>query len=85
MPYTVSASFNKFRENIELPGDHRKTAINRRDRIVSLLKNDFVILEAFPTGSIPRYTALKGYADLDVIIVLHHKNHIKSKKPSLVL
>jgi len=85
MPYTVQASFEKFRENIELSGSHREIANSRKDDIVASLKKDFSILEAFPSGSIPRYTAVKGYADLDVIIVLHYGKHIKGKKPSQVL
>jgi hypothetical protein len=80
MPYTVAASFEKFRENIEISGDHRETANNRRDHIVSLLKNGFEVIEAFPSGSIPRYTAIKGYADLDVMVALHYSKHIKDKK-----
>lgn len=85
MPYTVPASFDKFRENIELSGNHRDTANKRKDDIVASLKNDFTILDAFPSGSIPRYTAVKGYADLDVIVVLHYGKHIKNKLPSQVL
>ena len=50
-----------------------------------MLKKDFHILEAFATGSIPRYTALKGYADLDIIVVLHYGKHTKGRLPSSVL
>jgi hypothetical protein len=85
MPYTVPVSFDKFRENIELGSTYRETAKKRRDRLVSLLENGFEILEAFPTGSVPRFTAVKGHADLDVIVVLHFGKHIKDKKPSQVL
>ncbi len=85
MAYTVAVSFDKFRENIELTGNHRETASKRKDDIISSLKNDFTVLEAFPSGSIPRYTAIKGHADLDIIVVLHYGKHIKNKKPSQVL
>ena len=85
MPYTVAISFEKFRENIEISGDYRDIANRRRDHIISLLKNEFKIIEAFPSGSIPRYTAVRGYADLDVIVALHYAEHIKGKKPSQVL
>lgn len=85
MPYTVAVSFDKFRQDIEISGTHRETATRRRNSIVSLLKGDFEILDAFPSGSIPRYTAVRGYADLDVIVVLHYGKHIKGKKPSEVL
>lgn len=85
MPYTVSVSFDKFVENISLTGDHREIANNRKERIVSLLENDFTILDSFATGSIPRYTALKGVADLDVMVVLHFGKHIDKKTPAQVL
>lgn len=85
MAYTVPFSFDKFRENIELSGDHREVARKRKERLVSLLENTFTVLDAFPSGSVPRYTAVTGYADLDVIVVLHYTNHIKDKLPSEVL
>jgi hypothetical protein len=85
MPYTVPVSFDKFIENISLTGDHQDVANTRKDRIVSLLGNTFEILDAFPTGSIPKGTALKGQADLDVMTVLHYGKHIKGKSPAQVL
>lgn len=85
MPYTVPFSFDKFRENIEPPNYDRETATNRKDHLISLLKNKFEILDAFPTGSLPKYTAIKDHADLDVFVVLHYSKHIKDKKPSQVL
>jgi hypothetical protein len=85
MPYTVSYCFDQFFENINLKGDHHSIASSRREKIVSLLQNDFEIIESFPTGSIPRYTAVTGHADLDVMVVLHYTKHIKNKKPSEVL
>lgn len=85
MPHTVAMSFIQFYEAINLAGDHRATANARRDRIVALLEKEFSIVEAFHTGSIPRYTAVKGYADLDVIVALHYSKHIKGRDPSEVL
>lgn len=85
MPYTVTFSFEKFYENINLDGDFRGTANTRRDDIVKKLSKDFDILEAFSTGSIPRFTALKEHADVDVMIVLHYEKHIKDKTPTQLL
>jgi hypothetical protein len=56
-----------------------------RDDIVGKLSKTFTILESFSTGSIPKYTALKEHADLDVIVVLHYTQHIKHKTPTQVL
>ena len=85
MPYTVPVSFEKFVENISLTGDHHDIADARRRRVVSLLGNTFTILDSFPSGSIPKDTALKGYADLDVMVVLHWTKHVKNKSPEQVL
>ena len=68
-----------------MSGDHHDIARSRRDALVSLLENTFTILEAFPTGSIPRFTAVRGYADLDVLLALHWRYHIKDKTPQQVL
>jgi len=85
MPYTVPVSFDEFIKRISLTGDHKEIAEARRKRIVSLLEKSFTILDSFPTGSIPKGTALKSHADLDVIVVLHYSKHIKDKTTKQVL
>lgn len=85
MATSVNGAFNQFYQNINLSGDHRETANSRKERIISLLKKDFEILDAFATGSIPRYTAVKKHADLDIMVVLHYGKHIKNKSPTQVL
>jgi hypothetical protein len=85
VPYTVTVSFDRFIENISLTGDQGTTARTRRDRIVELLSDGFVISEAFPTGSLVRGTGLKGKSDVDVIVALHYGQHIKGKTPRRVL
>lgn len=85
MAFTVEAAFDQFRSNIELSGTHREIASKRKDRLVEMLSKDFTIMEAFPSGSVPRYTAIKGYADLDIIVALHFGKHIKGNLPSKVL
>jgi hypothetical protein len=85
MANIVEAAFNLFYERINLTGDHRDVANSRRDRVVSLLKKDFEIVDAFSTGSIPKFTALQTHADLDVMVVLNYGKHIKNKTPVEVL
>lgn len=85
MPYTVAASFDRFYENINLAGDHREIANNRRDDIVATLGKHFEIIEAFSTGSIPKFTALRTHADLDIMVALHFGKHIQNKTPTQVL
>lgn len=85
MALYVSSAFAQFFDNINLPGDHHEIARSRRDNVVSIMKGDFTILDSMTIGSIPKFTAVKGEADLDIMIVLHYGNHIKDKKPSQVL
>lgn len=85
MPYSVAYSFDKFRENIEPPNYDRETATKRKEHLISLVQNDFEVLDAFASGSLPRYTAVKDHTDLDIIVVLHYSKHIKDKKPSEIL
>jgi len=82
----VHSAFQKFYDGITLTGDQRDVCNTRKDHIVELLKKDFEILDAFATGSIPKFTALrKPHCDADVMVVLHYGKHIKDRKPSEVL
>lgn len=85
MAYTVAAAFEAFFDAINLSGDRREIANTRKDHLVSLLKKDFTIQESFASGSIPRFTALKAAADLDIIVALHYSSHVKDKAPIQVL
>ncbi|WP_206411755.1 nucleotidyltransferase domain-containing protein [Lysobacter enzymogenes] len=85
MTYSVEGSFAAFYEKINLSGDHRATANTRKDDIVKKLSKDFTILDAFASGSIPKFTALSGKADLDIIVALHYGKHIEGKTPTQLL
>jgi hypothetical protein len=85
LPYTVPVSFDKFIENISVSGNLSETANSRSQSIVNLLNTEFSILEAFPLGSLVSRTALKGYADADVMLVLHFGKHIEDQSPTQVL
>jgi hypothetical protein len=85
MAIAVESAFGEFYEQINLSGDHRETANTRKDDVVARLKKDFEVLDAFATGSLPKFTALKGNADPDVMVVLHYGKHIRDKAPSQVL
>ena len=80
MAYSVEGAFDAFYEKINLNGDYRDTANSRRDRLVSLLKKDFDVLDAF--FRLDRYRGLppfKGHSDLDIMVVLHFGKHIQNK------
>lgn len=86
MVWTTESAFDRYYEEINLPGDHRATANSRRDWVVGRLSsNGMDVLEAIAIGSIPRYTALKEHADVDVMAVLHFGKHIKDQSPAQVL
>ncbi len=85
MAYTVEAAFQQFYAAINLDGDNRDVANTRKDHIEEVLSKQFTILESFPSGSIPRFTALKGHSDVDVMVALHYAKHIKDKTPTEVL
>ncbi len=84
MPHTtVPVSFDRFFKDINLAGDHRATVTQRRDWLVDLLKQNFEVLEAFPSGSMAQCTALRA-SDIDIMVALD-RTYIKNKKPSQVL
>lgn len=85
MPNTVDAAFEQFHEAISLVADYRTTAKARRERVVRLLSSTFEVEDAFGAGSIPRLTALKGDAALDVMVVLNYSKHIRDRTPTQVL
>ncbi len=85
MALTVSAAFDAFHGAINLGGDHREVANSRKETLLGYLKKSFDVLDAFAIGSIPKYTALKGDADLDIMVVLHYTKHIKDKTPKQLL
>ena len=85
VPYHVDTGFHDFHDRINLPGNHRETANARKDWIASKLKPVYNILDTFTLGSIPKYTALREHADLDVMVVLHFGEHIEGKTPAEVL
>jgi hypothetical protein len=85
MAYTVQAAFNQFYDEINLNGDYREIANRRSAHLIELLGNKFDVIEAFPSGSIPKFTALQKHADLDIMLVLHFGKHIEGKTPTQVL
>ena len=85
MILTVPQAFQRFYDAVNLPGEHRAAANVRKDWIVARLGRSMSVLGAHAIGSIPRYTALAGHADLDVLVVLHHGLHIKDRSPAQVL
>ncbi len=86
MALTVGGAFYDFYSAINLSSEYRDLANTRRDWVVRRLQaGGLSIVESYSMGSIPRYTALKDHADLDVMVVLDYYRHIDGSKPSSVL
>lgn len=85
MPYTAAHAFDLFYDAINLRGNHRTAANVRKDWVVGRLSRSMDVLEARAIGSIPRYTALAGHADLDILVALHYGKHLKGESPASVL
>ncbi len=86
MSWTTEGAFEAFYGAINLSGEHRLDAQARREWVVNRLRaNGLDVIESMPFGSIPRYTALKEHADVDVLVALHYNKHIDGRKPSQVL
>lgn len=84
MARSVATAFNRFDTSLELSANYDDLAQERCDHLIGLLAEDFDIIEAFPSGSIPRDTAISGLSDLDVIVVLNDWEW-QDEKPSTVL
>jgi hypothetical protein len=85
MATSVPQAFRQFASNLEPRPYSREDAAARRDHLVGLLRKQFDVLKAFESGSLIRYTAVRDYADLDIMAVLHYGKHIKGKTPTQVL
>jgi len=83
--WTVNAGFESFYAAINLSGDHRSTANSRRDDVIKTLAKKLHIVDSYNSGSIHRYTAVTGYADLDVMVALHFGKHVEGNSPAEVL
>jgi hypothetical protein len=85
MATIVQLAFRELASNLEPRAYSREDAAARRDHLVGLLRKQFDVLKAFESGSLIRYTAVRDYADLDIMAVLHYSKHIKGKTPTQVL
>jgi hypothetical protein len=70
--YTVPVAFEEFRQKLEPAPYNQADATARKDRLVEVLSAEFDVLDSFATGSRPRYTAVRGVSDLDIMVVLHY-------------
>ena len=85
MAYTVEESFAQFINNISVSCDFTNIAEDRTKLMLNLLNKKFDVLEIFPVGSLLTFTAIKGYVDIDIVVVLHYSKYIKKRLPLEIL
>ncbi|MEM5777980.1 MAG: CBASS oligonucleotide cyclase [Candidatus Aenigmatarchaeota archaeon] len=75
MATTISASFQKLKENLEITGLQKSTVSTRQNNVREVIKNNLTVLDSFLTGSYSRSTMIAPLkeADIDVFIVLDPK------------
>lgn len=81
---SIKSDFEEFYNSINLPNSHRLLSNSRTDALTEHIKKRFLVREAFTGGSIPKYTALKDYADLDLFIVLESVHSINRTPADLL-
>ena len=82
MATTITASFQKLKENLEITGLQASTVSTRQNNVRDVVKKDLSVLDSFLTGSYSRSTLIAPLkeADIDVFVVLdskyfHHYNN----------
>ena len=85
MTLTVDAAFAAYYDAINISTDLRNDANVRKDFLVDIIKKQLDVVDAFPSGSIARFTGIKDHSDVDIMVVLHYSKHIKDKNPTEVL
>ncbi len=85
MALTVDAAFTAYYDAINITSDLRSDANARKDFLVGVIKKQLEVTDAFPSGSIARFTGIRDHSDVDIMVVLHYSKHIKDKSPAEVL
>jgi len=75
MAITITSSFQKLKENLEITGLQRSTASTRQTNVRSVIENEMEVLDSFLTGSYSRSTMISplSEADIDIFVVLDSK------------
>ena len=68
MAKTIVASFQKFKENLEITGLQKTTVSTRQNNVRSAVEKELDVLDSFLTGSYPRSTMISPLKDADVVI-----------------
>jgi len=75
MATTITSSFQKLKENLEITGLQTSTVSTRQNNVRDVIKKDLSVLDSFLTGSYSRSTMIAPLkeADVDIFVVLDSK------------
>jgi len=75
MATTITSSFQKLKENLEITGLQKSTVSTRQENVRNAVEKEMDVLDSFLTGSYSRSTMIAplSEADIDIIIVLDPK------------
>ncbi|MFA6170521.1 MAG: CBASS oligonucleotide cyclase [Candidatus Margulisiibacteriota bacterium] len=86
MATTITTSFQKLKENLEITGLQKSTTSTRQENVRDVVANEMDVLDSFLTGSYARSTMIAPLvkADIDILIVLDPKYFESDGQASLL-
>ncbi len=86
MATTITTSFQKLRENLEITGLQKSTVSTRQENVRDVVAGEMDVLDSFLTGSYARSTMIAPLvkADIDILIVLDPKYFESDGQASLL-
>ena len=86
MATTISASFKKLKENLEITGLQRSTVSTRQSGVRVVVEKDLVVLDSFLTGSYSKSTMVRplSVSDIDIFVVLASKYFVDDGQANLL-
>lgn len=86
MATTISLSFQKLKENLEITGLQKSTVSTRQENVRDVVAGEMDVLDSFLTGSYSRSTMIAplSEADIDIFIVLDPKYYEADAQVSLL-
>ena len=86
MSTTITSSFTKLKENLEITGLQRSTVSTRQQNVRDAVAKEMDVLDSFLTGSYARSTmiALLSEADIDIFVVLDPQYYEVDRQANLL-
>jgi hypothetical protein len=86
MATTITSSFQKLKENLEITGLQKNTVSIRQESVRDVVADEMDVLSSFLTGSYSRSTMIAPLkkADIDIFIILDPKYHEANGQANLL-